>query len=221
MRILIVDDSQRLREAVAKGLRALGHAVDLAGGGREALGLLASYDFDLVVLDLTMPEVDGFAVLEDIRSRKRPVRVLVLSARDQVQDRVAALDHGADDYLVKPFSFEELRARIEALSRRRVDPDAVQLQAGDVRLDTVARLARHRDRAISLTPKEYGLLEVLMRNRGRVLSRQQMFEALYDSNASASDRVIEVLISTLRAKLQAAGCADLVQTRRGLGYVIP
>lgn len=120
LRILIIDDSERLREALARGLRALGHTVDVAEDGAPGLALLALFSFDLIVLDLMMPGIDGAAVLRSIRSRKLPVRVLVLSARDQVRDRVAALDLGADDYLVKPFSFEELRARIEALGRRPV-----------------------------------------------------------------------------------------------------
>lgn len=220
MRILIIDDSERLREALARGLRALGHTVDVAEDGAPGLALLASFSFDLVVLDLMMPGTDGATVLRSIRSRKSPVRVLVLSARDQVRDRVAALDFGADDYLVKPFSFDELRARIEALGRRPVGDTTEVLQAGNLQLDASRRIVRCNGRALSLTPKEYGVLEMLLRGRGRVFSRQQIFDALYESTARASDRVIEVLISTLRSKLGESGCADVIQTRRGFGYVI-
>jgi two-component system copper resistance phosphate regulon response regulator CusR len=167
-----------------------------------------------------MPKIDGIGVLQEKRKRSIGGRVLILSARDQVTDRVVLLDLGADDYLVKPFSFDELRARIEALGRRSQSESSPVLQIGPVAIDQVAKVARIDQAALPLTPKEYLLLELLMRKRGQVLSRQQIFDQLYDSQSDASDRVVEVLMSTLRSKLEASNARNFVQTRRGFGYVV-
>jgi two-component system copper resistance phosphate regulon response regulator CusR len=219
MRVLVVDDSERVRKTLATGLHAHGMAVETAADGAEALMLLNGLPFDVVVLDLVMPRVDGVQVLPELKSRKSKPRMLVLSARDQVQDRVDALNLGADDYLVKPFSFDELLARIMALSRRRFDEASPVITHGRLQLDTAARLARVDDAVLTLTPKEYALLELLVRRRGHVLSRAAIFMQLYESDSTASDTVIEVLMSTLRAKLAHTGLQDLIETRRGFGYV--
>lgn len=220
MRILVVDDSERLRSALATGLVGSGFAVDLAADGREALAYLQNADYDVIVLDLMMPFIDGIGVLREIRRRELQCRVLVLSARDQIGDRVQALDLGADDYLVKPFAFDELRARVQALARRRFDERAPLLTHGKLSIDTVAQHARVDDEVLPLTPKEYSLLVLLLRHRGRTLSREAVFEHLYSSDSTASDKVIEVLMSTLRSKLGRAGLAELIETRRGFGYVV-
>ncbi|PIQ37723.1 MAG: two-component system response regulator [Lysobacterales bacterium CG17_big_fil_post_rev_8_21_14_2_50_64_11] len=220
MRILVVDDSERLRSALATGLAGSGFAVDQAADGGEALSYLHSADYDVIVLDLMMPVIDGIGVLREIRRRELHCRVLILSARDQIGDRVQALDLGADDYLVKPFAFEELRARVQALARRRHDERAPLLTHGKLSIDTVAQNARVDDEVLPLTPKEFSLLVLLLRHRGRTMSREAVFEHLYSSESTASDKVIEVLMSTLRGKLSKAGLAELIETRRGFGYLV-
>ena len=220
MRVLVVDDSERVRKTLATGLRAHGMAVETAADGAEALTLLNGLAFDVTVLDLMMPRVDGTQVLQALKSRSAKPRILVLSARDQVQDRVDALNLGADDYLVKPFAFEELLARLLALGRRNFTEASPELTCGRLHVDTATRLARVDDTVLTLTPKEYALLELLVRRKGHVLSRAAIFSQLYESDSTASDTVIEVLMSTLRAKLARAGLPDLIETRRGFGYVV-
>jgi two-component system copper resistance phosphate regulon response regulator CusR len=220
MRVLVVDDSERLRQTLAAGLRTKGVSVETAADGIEALALLDALPFDVMVLDLIMPRMDGIRVLQELRPRRTRPRILVLSARDQVANRVEALDLGADDYLVKPFAFEEVRARIQALARRQPDDAARVLTVGPLSVDTASKLARVAGVALALTPKEYALLELLVDRRGHVMSRAAIFEQLYASNSDASDKVIEALMSTLRAKLAQADLPDLIETRRGFGYVV-
>jgi two-component system copper resistance phosphate regulon response regulator CusR len=221
MKVLVVDDSERLRETLAAGLRAQGMVVETASDGAQALTLLANTEFDVIVLDIVMPRVDGREVLQQTRGWRKKPRILVLSALDQITDRVDALDLGADDYLVKPFAFDEVRARIQALGRRPLQEASPVLAVSDVRIDTATRVATVNGAPLALTPKEYGLLELLIRRRGHVLSRAAIFEQLYRSDSDASDNVIEALLSTLRAKLARAGSTNLIETRRGFGYVIP
>jgi two-component system copper resistance phosphate regulon response regulator CusR len=220
MRVLVVDDSERVRKTLATGLREHGMAVETAADGAEALRLLNAVPFDLAVLDLMMPNVDGMQVLHTLQLRERRPRILVLSARDHVQDRVEALNLGADDYLVKPFAFDELVARLLALSRRSFAEPSQLISHGRLQLDTASKIARVDDTALTLTPKEHALLELLVRRKGHVLSRSSIFEQLYESDSTASDTVIEVLMSTLRAKLARAGLEDFIETRRGFGYVV-
>jgi DNA-binding response OmpR family regulator len=221
MRVLVVDDSERLRQSLATGLRSEGMAVETAADGVQALALIASLPFDVVVLDLVMPRMDGVRVLRELMPRRTKPRILVLSARDHVSDRVEALDLGADDYLVKPFAFDEVRARIQALARRHADDASPLLSLGPLSIDTSAKLARVDGAVLPLTPKEYALLELLVHRRGHVLSRPAIFEQLYASDSDASDKVIEALMSTLRARLAHAGLPDVIETRRGFGYVVP
>jgi len=220
MRVLVVDDSERVRKTLATGLKARGMAVETAADGAAALTLINALPFDLIVLDMMMPRMHGMQVLQALRSKTAKPRILVLSARDQVQDRVDALNLGADDYLVKPFAFEELLARLFALGRRSVAEASPEITSGQLVMDTASRLARVGGTALSLTPKEYALLELLVRRKGHVLSRTHIFEQLYESDSDVSDAVIEVLMSTLRAKLSRVGLHDLIETRRGFGYVL-
>ena len=220
MRLLLVEDSERLRQALVPLLVAAGHAVDTAADGALALAYLDRYDYAVVVLDLMLPRLDGLEVLRTMRARGKRARVLVLSARDQVQDRVAALDRGADDYLVKPFSSEELLARLSALLRRSLEQPEPALRAGPLVLDPRRRQVQVDGHSLALSPKEFALLECLLRERGRVLSRAQLFERVYSGQSESSDKVIEVLMSTLRSKLAEHGAGELVQTRRGFGYVV-
>jgi len=221
MRVLLVEDSPILGQTLHDHLERHGHACDLARDGEQALAHLRDPRYDAVVLDLMLPKLDGLDVLRWLRARGDAVPVLVLSARDQIRDRVEALDAGADDYLVKPFALDELLARLRALLRRPAHALPALLQHDGLTLDPRLRQARYREQSLPLSPKEYALLEALLRARGQVLSRTQLFERLYDHGSEASDKVIEVIMSTLRAKLARAGIGNLIQTRRGFGYFIP
>lgn len=220
MRLLIVEDSQTLADSLRATLVAEGHACDHAADGPTALGFLETHDYDLLVLDWMLPGLDGLGVLRALRATRAHTRVLMLSARDAVADRVTALDAGADDYLVKPFALDELLARVRALARRPREDGAALLERGELRVDTHARRARWRGVDLQLSPKEYALLELLLRQQGKVLSRAAIFDRLYDSASEASDKVVEVIVSTLRGKLARAGAADPIHTRRGFGYAI-
>jgi len=221
MRLLLVEDSSRLAAALASSLGDKGFAVDHAGDGRIALRQIEVHEYDVMILDLMLPQVSGLEVLRALRATHVPTRVLVLSARDQIDDRVAALNLGADDYVVKPFDLSELTARVFALLRRRYGETSGLLAHGELALDTNARLATVRGTPLPLTPKEYALLETLLRHRGKCLTRGALFEHLYDGLSEASDRVIEVIVSTLRTKLAAVGINALIETRRGFGYRVP
>lgn len=221
MNLLLVEDSERLRTTLTRGLSSAGFVVETAADGIEAEGFLFASEYDLLVLDLMLPRLDGLDVLRGLtRARMRP-RTLVLSARDQVNDRVEALDAGADDYLVKPFAFDELLARLHALLRRPVESRSSVLQADDIRVDLRARMAQVDGQTLPLTPREFSLLALLMHHRGRVFARHEILERLAGSHARASDRSIEVLVFGLRRKLSSAGVDGLIKTRRGAGYLIP
>lgn len=221
MRLLLVEDSDTLRDKLLAWLSARGWQVDEAADGAAALAYLDAYEYHMVLLDLGLPRVDGLTVLARLRERGGTARVLVLSARDQVADRVAALDAGGDDYLVKPFSFDELASRLQALMRRSLAAAPPRVSIGPLELDPATRRVQVDGAPLALSPKEYLLLEALLAARGRVMTRGALFEALYDSRSEASDKVIEVLVSTLRAKLARAGVDDLIETRRGFGYLVP
>jgi two-component system response regulator QseB len=221
VKLLIVEDSARLGAALTSDFRADGFAVDHAGDGMAALSQIKMHEYDVMILDLMLPRVCGLDVLRALRASASATRVLVLSARDQIEDRVAALNLGADDYLVKPFDLAELKARTLALLRRRYGETSGVLEHGELTLDTIARLATVRGSPLPLTPKEYALLETLLRHRGRSFTRVALFERLYDGLSEASDRVVEVIVSTLRTKLASAGIPALIETRRGFGYRVP
>ncbi len=221
MKVLLVEDAERLRTTLHHGLQGAGFTVDVAGDGVEATGFLGSFAYDLVVLDLMLPRLDGIGVLRALpRSGVRP-RVLVLSARDQVRDRIEALDAGADDYLVKPFSFDELLARLHALSRRPQEAQPAVLVHGALQLDPRAHLVSVEGQELALTPREFAVLSLLLRHRGRAFSRNEILERTAGSDSTASDRSVEVLVFGLRRKLDAVGLDQMIQTRRGAGYLIP
>jgi two-component system copper resistance phosphate regulon response regulator CusR len=220
VKLLLVEDSRRLREHLARGLNAEGFSVDTATDGVQASAFLASYHYDLAVLDLGLPRRDGLDVLRALPGGGERPRILVLSARDQVDDRIAALRAGADDYLVKPFAFEEVLARLRALARRPTTAIPDVLEHAGIRLHARDRSAWANDHLLDLTAREFALLELLLRHRGRVFSRTAIQERIDVSGSHASDRGIEVLVFHVRRKLAAAGCTDPIENRRGLGYLV-
>jgi DNA-binding response OmpR family regulator len=220
MKILIVEDSERLRRSLGEGLRRSGFVVDVATDGEEGYAFATVNDYDVVVLDLMLPKLDGLTLLRRLRLQGKKTHVLILSAKDQVADRVAGLNLGADDYLAKPFSFDELVARLRALVRRRYAEKDPCLRAGPVELDTAAKAVRVAGAPVALAPLEYRLLELLMLRRGRVLARAEILDRLYDSAAEIASNVVEALVYALRRKIQPPGAAEIVVTRRGQGYLI-
>lgn len=217
MRILLIEDSERLRGAVARGLRKEGYAVDEAKDGKEGLWLVSENPYDVVVLDLGLPQIDGLTVLRRMREKDVRSHVLILSARDQVEDRVQGLTLGADDYLTKPFSFDELTARIRALLRRNYNAKSPILKVGEVALTTATRRVTVGEREVKLTPREYALLEILLFRAGEVVSRQELWESLYEFEAEVSSNVVDVMVCSLRKKL---GNDGVIQTKRGHGYIV-
>ena len=218
MRILLVEDDPALADTVASYLRGAGFSVDCMATGREALTESAVIDYDAIVLDLGLPDIDGMEVARQLRARKIPPRVIMATARDALKDLVTGLETGADDYIVKPYALAELTARIRALLRRPSEAKPPVLQVGDLSLDIARRLARRGDRAIELTTKEFSVLEYLMRNVGQVLSRAQISDHAWDENYDAASNVIEVYIGRLRRKIDHDGEPLLLHTVRGAGY---
>jgi two-component system, OmpR family, response regulator len=216
MRLLVVEDEEDLAASLARSLREEGFAVDVATDGADALLHLAEPGYDAVILDLMLPKLDGASVLRHVRRGHSRVPVLVLTARDATADKVRVLDLGADDYLTKPFSFDELLARVRALIRRAAVHPSPAAVIGKIHLDTAARRVTRGGREIALTAKEYALLEYLALHRGTVVSRTTLYEHLYDHTEDTLSNVIDVYVANLRRKLG----ADVVRTRRGQGYLI-
>lgn len=221
MRILVVEDERKVAGFIRQGLEEEGHAVEVAGDGAAALDLLLDAPpYDLVVLDVMLPKRDGLDVLKRLRGRGLTTPVLVLTARDAVADKVAGLDLGADDYLTKPFAFEEFLARVRALLRRGTDQRVSVLRLGDLTLDPVTREAVRSRRRIGLTAREYSLLDYFMRNAGRVLTRPMIAEHVWGLDFDAESNIIDVYIGYLRRKIDGPGAARLLHTVRGSGYVM-
>ena len=220
MRILIVEDDAALASFIRKGLEAEHHAVDTAYDGQQGRAMALEFDYDLVVLDLTLPGADGLSILKSVRQRKRSLPVMILTARSRIEDRVQCLDTGADDYLVKPFSFLELSARARALLRRSHLPSESVLTVRDLSLDRVQRKVERGGRHIELTTKEFALLEYLMRNAGRRLTRAMIIEHVWNMNFDSTTNVVDVYINYLRRKVDDGFSPSLIQTVRGVGYQI-
>lgn len=218
MRILLVEDDEDLRGSVAGYLRASGFAVDAVATGKMALEQAAVSPCDAIVLDVQLPDLSGFEVCRALRAAGVTSRVLIATARDAVEDRIAGLDGGADDYIVKPYALGELVARLRALMRRPADAHPPQLVVDDLRLDPSTRVARRREREISLTTKEFAVLEVLMRGAGTVITRERISQHAWDDNFDPSSNVIDVYIARLRRKIDAEGDRPLLETIRGAGY---
>ncbi len=220
MRILLVEDYEPLRNAVAQGLREAGFAVDATGDGEEGLWYGLSNDYDAMILDVMLPGMDGLTILQRLRQKHKNVPILILTARDGVQDRVRGLDSGADDYLVKPFAFEELLARIRALVRRGYGLKNPVLAVGDLEIDTTKRTVSREGIPLSLTAREYALLEYLALRAGTVVSRTEIWEHVYDFHSMAESNVVDVYIGYLRKKIERPDLPRLIHTRRGQGYML-
>ncbi len=215
MRVLAVEDEPDLLSSLTKALREDGYAVDGASDGEEGLYKAESCDYDAIVLDIMLPRLDGWELLRRLRKTKK-TPVLILTARDSVRDRVRGLDAGADDYLVKPFELPELLARLRALIRRSASQAQARLEIGDVAIDTAARTVLRRGKAVTLTAREYALVEFLALHRGKVVTRTMLYEHLFDENDDTLSNLLDVHVSNIRKKLG----HDFITTRRGHGYCI-
>jgi two-component system OmpR family response regulator len=218
MRVLVVEDEVKMASLLRRGLEREGYAVDVAGNGVDAIWLATENDYDAIVLDVRIPPPDGFEVCRTLRARERWAPVLLLTARDAVEDRVAGLDAGADDYLPKPFSFAELAARLRALVRRAAQERPTVLQVGGLRLDPARHSVTRDDVEVSLSPKEFALLEMLMRKPGQVLTRTELLEHVWDFAYDGTSNVIDVYIRYLRGKIDRPFGCDSIETVRGIGY---
>lgn len=218
-RLLLVEDEHRIADVLSRGLAGAGYAVDVADDAAQALAALHQADYDLVILDLMLPDADGLMVLEKLRNRKGGPPVLILSARAAVDDKVKGLELGADDYMTKPFAFVELLARVRVLLRRGL-PLQDKLTVGDLVMDTVRRKVWRAGELIELAPKEFGILEFLMRNRGRPLSRTMIVEHVWEMDYDGLTNIVDVYIRHLRSKIDDKWKVKLIHTVRGIGYLI-
>ncbi|MBL4775217.1 MAG: response regulator transcription factor [Mariprofundus sp.] len=220
MKILVVEDEERVAHFIQKGLKEEGHAVDVSYDGEDGEFLAEVNDYDLIILDLMLPKKNGITVCHELRASGVATPILMLTARDSVEDKVRGLDAGADDYLAKPFAFEELLARVRALLRRQSDNKSPILSIADLKLDPISRRVSRNDKPIRLTTKEYALLEYLLRNPNKVLSRTLIGEHVWDMNFDPESNVIDVYISHLRAKIDKDHDVPLLHTLRGQGYLL-
>jgi heavy metal response regulator len=220
MRLLVVEDERKVASFIKKGLEEEGYAVDLASDGEIGLTLSLDGVHDLIILDINLPKMDGLSILQELRKKKVKTPVLLLTVRAAIEDKVIGLDTGADDYLTKPFAFQELLARVRALLRRRADAESPLLQVADLTLDPATRLVSRGTQEIALTAKEFALLSYFMRNPGRVLTRTMIAEHVWDYDFDPMTNVIDVYVNYLRKKIEAGGEPKLIHTVRGVGYVM-
>ncbi len=220
MRILVVEDEKKLAGFIRQALREDGHAVDACYNGEEATHMVTTNEYDAVVLDLQLPDRDGFSVVREMRQRGLETPVVILTARQSVKDRVRGLDEGADDYLTKPFALAELRARVRAVLRRGQGSTPVVLRFADLTLNIVERAVTRGERKLQLTSREFSLLEYFLRNPGRVLTRTSIAEHVWDYNFECNSNVVDVFVNNVRRKTEEADEARLIHTIRGAGYVL-
>jgi DNA-binding response OmpR family regulator len=220
MKLLLVEDEEKLARSLGAALERSGHLVDVAGDGEAALDFAAVYTYDLVVLDVMLPRLDGYEVLRRLRGQGDGAPVLMLTAREDVSSKVRGLDAGADDYLTKPFELEELLARVRALLRRRGPERSAILAASDLVLDPATKAVTRANQRLFLTAREYQLLEFFLRNKGRVLSREVIYEHVWSSDFAGTLKIVDVYVNYLRSKIDRVFRPKLLQTVRGLGYVL-
>jgi len=219
MRILVVEDDEKIASFVVKGLKQNGYAVDHSGDGEEALGLAQTVDYDVAIVDLMLPKLDGLSLIRRLRESRMHLPVLILSARSSVDDRVRGLQSGSDDYLTKPFAFSELLARVQALIRRATQtPEPVRLTVGDLTLDLLTREVRRGGEKIELQPREFALLEYLMRHPNRAVTKTMILEHVFDFSFDPQTNVVDVLVHRLRSKVDRDKA--MIHTLRGVGYVL-
>ena len=220
MRLLVVEDEKKVARFIKKGLEEEGYAVDVAPDGEEGLAMALDGVHDLLILDIHLPRMDGLGILQELRKKKVTTPVLLLTVRAAIEDKVLGLDAGADDYLTKPFAFQELLARVRALLRRRAEAEAPVLQVADLTLDPARRLVARAGEKIDLTSKEFALLAYFIRNPGRVLTRTMISEHVWDYDFDTMTNVIDVYVNYLRKKIDAGRELKLIHTVRGVGYVL-
>lgn len=220
MRILVIEDEPKVARFIERSLKQQAYAVDLADNGEEGLQMAGDHDYDLIVLDVMLPGRDGFAVLKELRASRQAIRVLVLTARDGLTDRVRGLDLGADDYLVKPFDLDEFLARVRALLRRVATEAPILLRYADLELDPRTRRVRRAGRTIELTMKPFAILDLLLRRAGEVVTRAELAEHVWDSHFDPFSNVIDVTMHQLRDKVDRGASARLIHTVRGIGYAL-
>jgi DNA-binding response OmpR family regulator len=220
MRILLVEDYLPLQKSLAKGLREADFAVDVTGDGEEGLWYAKSNEYDVIILDIMLPGLDGLSILTQLRNAGNKTHILILTAKDTLEDKVKGLDFGADDYLVKPFDFEELLARLRALTRRNYQQKRTCITIEDIKIDLNKQQVYRGNHPVILTPREYALLEYLAMRAGQIVTRTDIWEHVYDFNSSATSNVVDVYIGYLRKKLETQGKPALIHTIRGRGYML-
>jgi len=220
MKLLVIEDSTRLRNSLTAGFSRMGYTIDSSGDGKEGLCYAMINDYDVIILDLMLPSMDGLSILKELRDKRKNTYVLILSAKDKIEDRVMGLNLGADDYLIKPFSFDELHARLLTLTRRKHNVSSPVLTFGNVSIDTVMRKVSINGVDISLTPTEYLILEYLALKRDRVITYDSMINHIYTNEDATSRNTLEAHVSTLRKKLSKLNIENLIKTKRGFGYYL-
>ncbi len=220
MKILVVEDERKVAAFIKKGLEEEYYTVDIAFNGKEGFDLALECEYDLIILDLMLPFKDGISITRDLRARNIVTPILLLTAKDKIQDKVDGLDAGADDYMTKPFAFEEFIARARALLRRRESLKTLVLKAGELSLDTQTHKMNINNTDIDLTPKEYAILEYLLRNKNKVVSRTKLTQHVYEYNFNTDTNVIDVYINKLRGKIEQHSSVEYIYTVRGVGYVL-
>jgi DNA-binding response OmpR family regulator len=220
MKLLLIEDFPLLRNSLCEGLREAGFAVDATGDGEAGMWFAKSGEYDAIILDLMLPKVDGLTILKKLRSGGSQTHVLILTARDTCEDRVKGLNLGADDYLIKPFAFEELLARVRALVRRKYGTKSPVIRIEDLQIDTADRVVNRAGERIELSSREFALLELLASRAGRLVTRADIWEHLYEFDSAADSNVVDVFIGHLRRKIEREGLPRLIHTRRGHGYML-
>ena len=220
MRVLLVEDSQRLQKSIGKALRKSDYAVDISGDGEDGLWMAEANDYDAIILDIMLPKLDGLTLLRRLRKQGRQTGVLLLTAKDTIEDRVGGLQMGADDYLVKPFALQELLARVQALCRRQYGNKSNRVVVADLEIDLTAHAATRAGQPLDLTAREFMLLEYLAQRRGQIVTRSEIETHIYNESAELMSNAVDSAICTLRKKLSLPGHPQLIHTKRGLGYML-